>query len=620
MIEFAQPWALLALAALPLIVVLHLLRPRRRTVAVSSTALWQEALRERERGLGLQRLLRNLSLLLLLLAALAAALALGDPRWLTRAADGEDSVLVIDTSASMQARDGDGTRFARAHEQAHALIDALPDGARILIMSSARRAVLHSGFERDKNTLRRALDGIAPGDEAGRPREALTLALSLLAGRERGRVRFITDAAFDPQAVPDSPRVLLLPVGSPARNLAITRFDIRAEPGGEDRFQMLLTLRNYADRPQRVPTTVTLERRTLLARTVDVDAASERTLTLAFRGKALGRASARIDPGDALAADDEAFAVVNVPEPRRVLLLTPGNFYLESVLGALPATETTVSATIAADALESAARAHDVVVFDRVPAPRLPPGNFMLIDAAAPGLPWREAGAVARPAIQGRGASALLRDLDLGAVRIDAARRVVLDEPAPAGLQRLFWSDETDLALALLDGERRVVYLGFDLARSNFALHAAFPLFISQALDWLRPRGSGDRRTRIAAGEAVTIQAPASQRELIMRLPSGEGQSHLLDAGKLVFADTARAGIYRYSVNQVTRYFAVNAGDRDESDINPRARTPEAARTSGASAAQAARVVKPLWPALAMLMLALLALEWLLRCVRPRDA
>jgi hypothetical protein len=618
-IEFAQPWALLALAALPIVVALHLLRPRRRTLAVSTTALWREALRERERGLGLQRLLRNLSLLLILLAALAAALALGDPRWLTRAVEGEDTVLVLDASASMQAREGTGTRFARAVNEAHALIDALPDGARLLIMSSARRALLRTGFERDKDTLRRALDAIAPGDEAGRPRDAIALALSLLGSRERGRVQFITDAAFDPQAVPDSPRVVLHTIGAPARNLAITRFDIRPEPGGEERFQVLLTIRNYTDAALSVPTTVTLERRTLIERAVEVAANAEHTVVLAFRGKALGRASAHIDAGDALAADDRAFAVVNVPEPLRVLLVTPGNFYLESVLGALPATEASITPEVAADSLARLARAHDVVIFDRVPAPRLPPGNFMLIDASAPGLPWRDAGTVAMPQLAGRGASALLRDLDLAAVRIDAARRLVLDEPPPAGLQRLFWSADTDLALALLDGDRRLVYLGFDLARSNFALQTAFPLFISQALEWLRPRGSGDARTRIAAGERVTIQAPASQGELIMRLPSGEGRSHLLDAGRLVFDDTAHAGIYRYSVSQVTRYFAVNAGDPQESDIRPRAHTPPASGAQGAGALEA-RVVKPLWPALTMLVLGLLALEWTLRCLRPRDA
>ena len=50
MIELAAPWGLAALAAIPIIIALHSLRPRRRTVVVPSAALWHEALRERQFG------------------------------------------------------------------------------------------------------------------------------------------------------------------------------------------------------------------------------------------------------------------------------------------------------------------------------------------------------------------------------------------------------------------------------------------------------------------------------------------------------------------------------------------------------------------------------------------
>ena len=80
-------------------------------MVVSSSTLWSEALRERQRGIGLQKLLRNLSLLALLLFAIALALALADPGWVTRAAETGDTVLIVDVSASMQAREGNATRF-----------------------------------------------------------------------------------------------------------------------------------------------------------------------------------------------------------------------------------------------------------------------------------------------------------------------------------------------------------------------------------------------------------------------------------------------------------------------------------------------------------------------------
>ena len=242
--ELATPLGLLGLLALPVIVVLHLLRPRPRRLTVASTWLWREAVRERRRGLGLERLLRDLSLLLLLLGALAAGLALAAPGWLTPAGEAGDTVLVLDVSASMQADDGGATRFERARAEAQALIDGLPPDGRMLLMSSGRRPRLLSAFESDPETLRRALAAVAPTDEAGRPREALELALALLRRSAEGRVHFITDGAFERRAIPASPRVRLHAVGGRAGNVAITRFAVRRALDGSGGAEVLATVQS----------------------------------------------------------------------------------------------------------------------------------------------------------------------------------------------------------------------------------------------------------------------------------------------------------------------------------------------------------------------------------------
>ena len=245
MIQFAYPLALASLLAIPIILVLHLLRPRRRRIVLSTTRLWQAALKERERGLGLQRLLRDISLLLLLATALGLGLALAGPQWVTHASENADTVLVLDVSASMKARAGIGTtRFDQALAEAASIVNGLPREGRMLVITSGRKAVIRTGFESDRDALRRVLAQLRPGDEAGRPREALSLALSLLRNREQGRVYFVTDGAFDPDVDPHSPQVVFRIVGGRARNVAVTRFDLRQELASDDRFQVLMTLRN----------------------------------------------------------------------------------------------------------------------------------------------------------------------------------------------------------------------------------------------------------------------------------------------------------------------------------------------------------------------------------------
>ena len=621
--QLANPWGLLALLSVPALLILFSLRPTRRTVLLSSTTLWREALGERQRGLGLQKLLRNLSLLALLLFALVASLGLADPGWVTRSTLPGDAVVIIDVSASMQANDGDRTRFERAMREAEALVDALSEDARMLMIASGRNARLLSAFESDKATLHAVLAKLTPTDEAGRPASALALALSLLRSRERGRVYFLTDAAFDERVDFTGPSVEYRVFGAPARNVAITRFDVRREIGAVDRFQVLLTIRNYTREPITVPATVHLDERPILERSLQLPPRGEETVVVPYLGETAGRARANIDFADDLAADNQAFAVLGADETLRVALFTAGNFYLESALAALPGAVVNTHDEAGPNRLSRAATTHDLVVLDGLDTGALPPGNYLLIDTLPAGLPFTETGpAVRRPRIEGTGASALVRGLDLAGVRIDAARRVDVDENAQR-VQRLFWSAETELALAFIGDDTRVVYLGFDLARSNFPLQAAFPLFVQHSVAWLRGTGGRNAPTQLAAGEPVSIRVPPDQSRVILRTPHGEGLVHEVAGGELVFDATSQSGIYRYTeqgtFGDTHRYFAVNLADETESDINARAPLP--ARSAATPSPDAlARVTVAWWPFLTAAALMMLALESCLGVRRRRSA
>ncbi len=116
------PWALVAPAFAVLggaIVALYVLKIRRRRVMVPFTDLWQRLLRESD-ATALWRKLKKIVSLLVQLALLALVLiAIGDPH-LQASQRGRTLVLVVDTSASMQATDGGSgrTRLAAAKDEA----------------------------------------------------------------------------------------------------------------------------------------------------------------------------------------------------------------------------------------------------------------------------------------------------------------------------------------------------------------------------------------------------------------------------------------------------------------------------------------------------------------------
>ena len=96
---WAAPWALF-LALVPLVLLLHSLRLRRREVRIS--AVWEELLRERRSTFGMSKLLRSLLLLLQILGIAGLTLGLADPFARLPSTKEGDIVLVLDASASMR--------------------------------------------------------------------------------------------------------------------------------------------------------------------------------------------------------------------------------------------------------------------------------------------------------------------------------------------------------------------------------------------------------------------------------------------------------------------------------------------------------------------------------------
>ena len=79
--QFLSPYMLLTLTVIPILIIIHTLKPKPRQVDVTNLFLWNEVLKERSRNLSFERLKRNLPLLLQILIVVLAALALAKPTW-----------------------------------------------------------------------------------------------------------------------------------------------------------------------------------------------------------------------------------------------------------------------------------------------------------------------------------------------------------------------------------------------------------------------------------------------------------------------------------------------------------------------------------------------------------
>jgi uncharacterized membrane protein len=565
---FLSPAAFLLLLAIPVIVLFHLLKIRRQPAVVSSTLLWADSLRDQQATAPFRRLKPNLLLLLQLLAILLLALALARPVRTLLATGYERNVFILDDSAGMQSRDLAGSRFGAAKRAALAEIERLRSGQQAMVIASGHEARVLVPFTEEQRVLRRAVEGLEALDVEGRLEEAFRLTQANL--RQGGRttiVHVFTDGAFDSVSIPDMGGAAIRwhRFAERGKNIGITAFETRKTFFGAFEYQAFLSVANYSDEVATFDLTLTLDGRPLKAERVTLGPEVKRSFVIPFTHTAGGILRAEIAAEDDLAADNQALAVIPPPRRLRVLLIGPGNAFLEKALAADPQVQVEPGTL---DLVEKAGQ-YDVVILDNVPAKRVPPGRYLLLNTVPEGVPLEVLGRLDEPPIIDWDRShPVMRYLDLSKVVIQSAMRV---RPVGGG-RALAESNLTPLIYALDERGVKAIFVGFDLQRTDFPLRVAFPLFISNALRWLYPSQIEDAGLQLRTGQALTASLPTGTQEAILTDPTGERHTLRADAdGRVSFVETSRVGVYGLRAGSWEQRFAVNLLSDAESNTAPRA-------------------------------------------------
>jgi Ca-activated chloride channel family protein len=604
----------LAFAALSIpIFILYMLRLRRRDVLVSSTLLWQRLLRDREANAPWQRLRRNLLLFLQLAILALLTVALARPFVPSQVVVSGSVIVLLDGSASMQARDVTPTRFDAAVRAARDVVGGLGSGdVATVVLVGPRPQVLASATS-DRALLRRTLDGAAPTEGAADWEAAIALAGASLAGAQEESVVIISDGAL-PESLPALPgEVCFVGVGGGSDNMAIVALATREGAIGPQAF---LRVVNYSDADTEALVEFSADSVLFDARHLAVPAHSSADLTLTDLPYGMQTLQARLAVEDALSLDNVVWAVHAPPASGRVLLISEGNIFLERALGMLP----DVDLVRLSPDQPLPAESYDLYVYDAVMSDAitgtLPAGNLWLIGpsvSVGDTFPI-EVGGVFTDTVITKVASddPLMRYVDLGNVHVLQARAV---EPPP-GARMLVEAQGGPLLFVAERPEGRLAVLSFDLHDSDLPLQIAFPILTANLVEWLLPQGSARFPATIRPGDPVPIPPDPEAAEILVTAPDGARQSLRIGETAPVFAATDQLGVFR--VEQINRsgdvlqtaLFTVNLFDADESDISPRD-VVEIGRTevTGQVAEEEGR--REFWPWLVGAALGVIAVEWL---------
>ena len=569
--------------------------------------LWERVLRDRPLGTRLGWLVRkNLLLILQIVAATTLIAALADP-WLRYFGSASGNlVVVIDLSASMKAQERGTSRFDRARREWSALIDGLGSGQKMMVIGAGPQPRLLISFTSDQRRLRELARGLEATDAPGGMKDAILFAHAFLKRGSPDRVVVISDGAFTgaEEFSKAGDQLRFVNVAGGMDNLGIVGLEMRRHPDRRSPAEIMIHVKNFTAKTLRAPLTLTLEGKTLAHQEIELGAHDRRVLIIPYDGNPEGRLVARLEIDDDFATDNQAYLALTDQAPLRLLYVGPGNPYLSRLLRLFSHLQVTSTPHWEPE-LAQEKSPFDVVIFDRVAAPALTRGNFILIDTIAPNLPLQLTGKIHNPRVLSPAANhPLTEGLSLGDLTIREALRV-----APKGEGTvLARAAASPLLYALNKGGLRVLFVGFDLMASDLPLRVAFPILFHNALEWFQPQRLEFPGAATRAGAPITLRLPNSEGAVEITAPSGKREAFSAPPGSLVFTDTFQAGFYRFQNAERDGLFAVSLLDEEESQILPRVRLESGAKpdAQGGSALEGGF---SLWPALLGAVLLLLGVE-----------
>ncbi len=359
--------------------------------------------------------------------------------------------------------------------------------------------------------------------------------------------------------------------------------------------------------------TIAVDGQAVEERDVDLapNSASEQVfeeLPAGARWASVTAANKRQDTG--LQLDDTAYAVLVQRKPAQVLLVSNGNPFLEKVLTLLPNVDLYRIAAQRYLAVE--ADRFDIIVFDDYLPPLLPRGNLLVVNPPDRG-PFRTNGEVRRPRVSTWDREdPILGFVDIRDMSVNRAAKLDLPRWAKPLIAT---ADGIPLLAAGQDGvgDRRVVILPFDLRQSNLPNLSAFPIMMSNIVNYLSPPGVV-QTAEINTGAPESLSPLPQVERVRVSAPNDQVSEFRTGSGPITYASTDVPGLYRVSqlVQQGQQtvdddLFAANLANPDESDIRPRL---SGLSNPGPLDAGLTLLQREFWGVLAALVLPLLLFEW----------
>jgi hypothetical protein len=404
-------WGLLGLIPVG-IVLLYFLKLKRESVEVPSTYLWSKTIEDLHVNSLLQRLRRNLLLLLQLLAVAVAIIALLRPGMQGETTGQGRTVFLLDTSASMQAIDDGETvnRFEKSKQLILAHIDSMSDTDTAMLITFSDRPETVQSFTTDRARLRNSLKRIEVTNHTTDILGALKAADGLANPRRSSDIADVNDIQVADARPADlliysdggfptvtefslgNLKTEIISMGSPiVNNLAITAFSTERNTEQPTEVQAFATISNFGSQDVATTATLSMNGEFMDAEAIEIEAGDQTGLSFTIETDEAASLSITLDHKDDLEIDNTAYTGLSPLRNVSVLVVTAGNTPLSVGLQTEKTTKICSPTFVTPSylqtdeyALRASSGSDDLIIYDGCAPTVMPATNTFFIAALPP--------------------------------------------------------------------------------------------------------------------------------------------------------------------------------------------------------------------------------------------
>ncbi len=525
------------LILIPIIIILYLLKQKAEDHPFSSLYLWREAYKNIEVTTPFEKLKHNLLMYLQIITMILLIIALASPYLKAFGGDYKNVLFVIDNSASMNYQyDDKNTRLEASINKAIEYIDGINEGMLISVISNSSNINIEIANTRDKKEAKEKLSSIVPTDLAGDLSNTISLVKSMTSQMESYEAIFFSDTNISLEDLNGQ----FIDMSSNVQNASIDYISHGFENG---KMTVLVKVTNHSE--QEFNSDINLYVDNTLEDIKNIALTQNESKTIYFNDISANGdiLCAEINEKDGLLNDNKAYDKINAEKPKRILLVTEQNIFLEKAI--LTRSDIELFKTNDTDNIDNK-EDFDLYIFDGLMPESIPKrGSVLYINPTAQKDLFEIAEAKSNLLISTNSSdiNKYIENFQFGVNEVNVFKK-------PIWAESFLEFDGNCAGFIGNYSTQSIVAIGFDLHQTDLVLQSEFPILINNILD----RCLNDKivsGSKFVTGEKVEINGKLGGEEAIVTNPIEKQYKMPKDALKSTYTETNISGVYY--VNQKSK-------------------------------------------------------------------